>query len=162
MTKIILIILLAMVSQEIYAEQCPMKPAMLDYGRVAKSSQVKSIVVDKSRLTLTALLKNGHSLRLVHSGCNHSGATATLWLDSDVSMDDRDSWLKEAVRMVDLAFAPSVARDIVKSINAGKFSTQLDRTRTVFSGSVSSFMTYSIVVSSAESGMLLTVSYVLG
>lgn len=142
--------------------ECTMTPPRMDINRIAHNPAIKSYAVDRNKLSLTALLKNGHAIRLVHSGCEHSGAEASLWLDSDRPFSDHDGWSNEAITLIRIAFSSDIANAILKSIKSGVFDKKISESRIVFSAAPSSFMSYAIVISRAEQGVLLTVSYVLG
>jgi hypothetical protein len=160
--RIYSLLLPLLVHSVVHAEECQMKPPPLDTIRFAQSSQVKSFVLDRSKLAMTVLLKNGQTLRLVHAGCMHSGAEATLWLEVDIDNDDTDAWLKEAKCLAQLAFPASIASAIASSISRKEYERSGDRSRILYSGSVSTYMTYSIVVANAEHRRFLSISYVIG
>lgn len=145
-----------------FSSECTMNPAPVDIKRIAHNPLVKSYVVDVGTLSLTALLKNGRALRLIHTGCEHSGAEVSMWLDSERPFSDTDGWIKEASALVKIAFPVDVANDILNNIKSGDFKKETTEARVVISAAPSSFMTYTIVVSRAESGLLLTISFVLG
>jgi hypothetical protein len=142
--------------------ECTMKPARIDVARIVQNSAIKAYVVGDGSLSFSALLKNGSALKLIHSGCDHSGASVSLWLDANAELSDTDFWIKKAGYAARIAFRPEIAADIIKSMQDGSFETRKYETRTVISASPSSFMSYSIVISKTEDGPLLTLSYELG
>jgi hypothetical protein len=144
------------------AAECTMKPAAIDVRRIAREPAVKSYVIDKNKLALTALFKNGRALRLVHMGCAHSGATASLWFDSTLALSDSEAWSKEFMDLAHIAFSPGVANDIIASLKSGKVTTKRTESSVVMSAAPTEFMNYSIIISSTEQGMLLTMTYSLG
>jgi hypothetical protein len=83
-------------------------------------------------------------------------------MNSDLPVSDIGTWSKKALDLIHIAFAPSISRDIAGSIRNGNFDRKVTESRTEINGSSSSYMSYSIVISSTEDGVLLTVSYVLG
>lgn len=145
-----------------WATECPMRPLPIDIKRIAHNTFVKSYIVGKERLSLTALLNNGRLLKLVHRGCDHSGATVSLWLETNLTLSDTNAWVKEANTLAHIAFAPEIANDIEESLQRGDFERNATEARVAISASPSSFMSYSVVISSTEHGLLLTISYELG
>lgn len=146
-----------------WSAECTMQPARIDVERIAKNNAIKSYVIGDGRLSFTALLKNGSALKLIHSGCDHSGASVSLWSDTDdAALSNTDFWVNKAGSVARIAFMPGVAADIIKSLQDGSFEVREYESRTVISASPSSFISYSIVISEAEHGQLLTISYELG
>lgn len=139
-----------------------MNPAPIDVARIAREPAVKSYVVDKKRLALTALLKNGGAFKLEHSGCAHTGATATLWFDSSLPLSDPKAWFKNIVQFARTAFTPELANDIADSLKSGKVDVTASESRIVIDAAPSEFMTYSVSIEPAEQGILMTISYSLG
>ena len=158
------LILLAVlsISRVGWSAECTMRAAPIDLKRIAHDKSIKSYVVDVRGQSITALLKNGRALKLTHSGCDHSGATAALWLDSDLALSDTTDWIKEANALVRIAFAREIAADISDSLLGGQFEKSGTEARVVLRVSPSSFMSYSVVISAAERGVLLTITYELG
>jgi hypothetical protein len=145
-----------------WSSECTMQPAPIDAKRIAHDRAIKSYVVGDERRSLTALLKNGRVLKLVHSGCDHSGATVSLWLETDLALSNTDAWVKEAGILARIVFTPAIAGDIAASLQSGTFARNATEARVVISASPSSFMSYSVVISRAERGLLLTIAYELG
>lgn len=85
-----------------------------------------------------------------------------MWLDSDRPFSDADGWLKEAIVLAKIAFPVSIVKDISMSIEKGTFQMSMTESRIVIDAAPTSFMTYSIAVSRAESGLMLTIVFVLG
>ncbi len=144
------------------AAECTMNPATIDVRRIARDPAIHSYVIDKSKLALTGLLKNGRALRLVHMGCEHSGASASLWFDSTLALSDSEAWSKEFANLARIAFSPRIANDIIASLKSGKIETTRTESGVVISAAPTEFMNYSIEISSMEQGVLLTMSYSLG
>lgn len=147
--------------QVAWPSECAMRPSPIDVKRIARHAAVQSHVVDANRLSLTALLRNGRALKLVHSGCDLAGAQATLWLENGCPFSETKAWLEEASALAHIAFVPSIANDIVTSLRQGNFVHNATETRVVISASRNSFMSYSVVISGAEHGVLLSVAYEL-
>ena len=144
------------------AAECTMKPAKIDVHRIAREPAIQSYVIDKNKLGMTALLKDGRALKLIHMGCEHSGASASLWFDSTLPLSDSDAWSKESGNFARIAFVPGVASDIIASLKSGNVKTTRTESRVVISAAPNDFMNYSIIISSTEHGMLLTIAYSLG
>ena len=144
------------------AGECTMKPAPIDVHRIAREPAIKSYVVDSKNLALTALLKNGSAMRLLQMGCEHSGASVSLWFDSKLDPSYSKAWAKEIGTVVRIAFAPAVANDIIKNLGSGDVEITTTESGFRIGARPNDFMSYSIVVSSTEQGDLLTVSYSFG
>ncbi len=144
-----------------WAEDCTMRPAPINAKRFARNPIVKSYAVNMVEQSVTALLKNGQVLRLVHSGCEHSGATASLWIPSK-ELPMKEVWVQQAIALSRLAFEKDSAADIERGLQAGKFDIQSDGARNVINLNSSTFMSTSIVVVGLEQGWMITISYVLG
>ena len=161
MPRLLLLFAVAL-SQVAWSAECTMQPAPIDIKHIAHNTGIKSYVVSGGNLSLTALLKDGRVLKLVHSGCDHSGASVSLWFDSNLELSSTDAWIKEAGALARIAFTPRIATEIAGSLQRGKFERNATEARVVISASPSSFMWYSVVISRAEHGLLLTLSYELG
>ena len=159
-----LFLLLMFVAQATWAQDCTMRPAPIDFKRLTRDPSIRSYVVDANRLAVTVLLKNGHAFRLIHEGCMHSGAEATLWLPhSTRGVESESEWIQEAVKFSRVAFSPDVARDIDGSIKLGKLKIDTkSNARLVLSASPSEFFTYTIIVVPSEQGMMMKITYILG
>jgi hypothetical protein len=165
MKRLILFVLaIATFSQYALASgnDCTMTPAPIDVGRIAQRPEIKSYTVDANRLGVTALLKNGRVVRLVHMGCAHSGAEAALWFESATPPSDVATWIKEVVALTKIAFAPDISRDIVHSLQSGKYEKNITDTRLVITASPTEFFSYTVALSPAEHGLILSVTYILG
>jgi len=141
---------------------CTMQPAPINIHRIAHRPEVKSYSVDKNKLALTALLKNGQVVRLVHEGCAHSGAEAALWFESNIAASDVNNWLKEVNKLSRIAFAPDIVKDIERSLNSGNFKKEVTETRLVISAAPTEYFSYTVVLAPAEHGMILSITYILG
>lgn len=162
LTKLFLLLLL--VTQTTWAQDCTMRPAPIDFKMLAGNPAIKSYVVDTNRLSVTGLLKNGYAFRLTHEGCMHSGAEATLWLPQSVRGTEHESdWIKEAVKFARVVFSPDIARDIEGGIKLGKLKIDMkSAARLVLSASPNEFFTYTFIVVPSEQGMMMKVVYILG
>jgi hypothetical protein len=149
-------------ARQVVAAECTMNPVPIDVARIAREPAIKSYVVDKKRLALTALLKNGRAFKLVHMGCAHSGAMAALWSDSTLPLSEPKAWFTEIVHFARMAFAPGVASDIGASLKSGKVETTTTEDRIVIDAAPSTFMRYTVTIDSAEEGILMTITYSLG
>lgn len=149
-------------SQVALSAACTMNPTPIDVKRIARNAAIKSYVVDEHALELTALLKNGRALRLVHMGCEHSGAWASLWFDTKLPFANKDAWKKEFINFSRIAFSPDVASDIIENLNSGNYKSKTSESRIEISESLTEFMNYTIVLSTTEQGVLLTITYSLG
>ena len=141
---------------------CTMQPAPIDIGRIAQRPEIKSYTVDANKLAVTALLKNGRALRLVHMGCAHSGAEVALWFNSEVPASDVKTWLKEALALTRIAFSPGISRDIERSLKSGDYLVEKTDTRLVITASPTDYFNYTIVFAPAEHGVMLSVTYSFG
>ena len=141
---------------------CTMWPERIDIDRIAHRPEIKSYTVGANKLAVTALLKNGRALRLVHMGCAHSGAEAALWFDSKVPASDVNAWLKEAIALTRIAFSPRISRDIERSLKSGKYRIEKTDTRLVITASPSEYFSYTVVYAPAEHGVMLSVTYSFG
>ena len=139
-----------------------MKPSPLDIARIARHPEVLSHTVDANRLGLTALLRNGRALRLVHMGCAHSGAKAALWLESETPASDVAKWIREVVVLSKIAFAADVSKDIEHSLKSGSYEKEMTDTRLVINASPTEYFSYTVVLSPAEHGLVLSIAYILG
>lgn len=141
-----------------------MRPAPIEFKRLTHEPSIKSYVVDTNRLAVTGLLKNGYAFRLIHEGCMHSGAEATLWLPRLKRGTERESeWIQEAVKFARVAFSSDVARDIEGSIKQGGLKIDMkSEARLVLTASPREFFTYTIIVVPSEQGMMMKIVYVLG
>ena len=144
------------------AADCTMNPLPIDVKRIANNPLVKSYVVDKKKLALTALLKDGRFFKLSASGCDHSGGMVTLWLGSGAELSDTARWVKEAVALINMTLPADTATDIAKSLQAGTFETEHGADRTVLSGHPLDYFSYTVEVSGGAGELMLTVSYVIG
>lgn len=162
MLRRLLLLFLIAFWQLAWSAECTMQPAPIDVKRIAHDGSIKRYVVAAESNSLTALLKNGRALKLRHSGCDRSGAIVSLWLDTELALSNTDAWIKEADTLASIAFTPEIAADIAGSLQSGKFERNGTDARVVLSASPSSFMSYSIVISRAEHGLLLTIAYALG
>ena len=162
--KRLLLVLIALAPQFSMATDtdCTMQPAPINIQRIAHRPEVKSYTVDKNKLALTALLKNGQVVRLVHEGCAHSGAEAALWFESNIAASDVETWLKEALILSRIAFTPDIAKDIERSLKSGNYKKDVTETRLVISAAPTDYFSYTIVLSPAEHGMILSITYILG
>ena len=150
------------VSAQAAAADCTINPLPIDVKRIANNPSIKSYVVDKKKLALTALLKDGRVFKLSASGCDHSGGMVTLWLGSGAALSDTAPWVKEAVALIKMALPADTATDIAKSLQAGTFETEKSADRLVFSGHPLDYLSYTVEVSGDAEALMLTVSYVIG
>ena len=141
---------------------CAMRPAPIDIARIAHHPEVKSYTVDANKLGVTALLKNGKALRLVHMGCAHSGAEAALWFQSETPASDVKKWLKEAVILAKIAFSPDISKDIERNLKSGKYSKEVTETRLVITASPTSFFSYTMTLEPEGHRVILSIVYSLG
>ncbi len=141
---------------------CTMQPAPIDIGRIAHRPEIKSYTVDANKLAVTALLKNGRALRLIHMGCAHSGAEAALWFNSEVPASDVNTWLKEAIALTKIAFSPGISRDIERSLKTGNYRIEKTDNRLVITASPTEYFTYTILFAPLEHGVMLSVIYSFG
>ncbi len=165
MKRLLLIVIALLVSPRFSLAadtDCTMQPAPIDIHRIAHRPEVKSYAVDKNKLAVTALLKNGQVVRLVHEGCAHSGAEAALWFESNIAASDVKNWLKEANKLSRIAFTPDISKDIERSLNSGNFKKEVTETRLVISAAPTEYFSYTIVLAPAEHGMILSITYILG
>lgn len=162
MIKLFLALLFA--TQTTFAQDCTMRPAPIDFKRLTHAPSIKSYVVDTDRHAVTGLLKNGHAFRLIHEGCMHSGAEATLWLpNSKMGTDQEAEWVQEAIKFARVAFTPDIAHDIEMSRKMGKLKTETKTAaRLVLSASPNEFFSYTIIVVPSEQGVMLRITYILG
>ena len=162
MSRLLGVIVILFLSQIAYAAECTMKASPIDIRRISHNPTVKSFVVAEDKLSLSALLKNGSALKLSHMGCEHSGASASLWLDTDRPFTDSTGWSKEFIKFARIAFSAEIANDIVENLQSGKFKTTVSDSRVVISAAPQEYMNYSIVMSLTEHGVMLTITYSLG
>jgi hypothetical protein len=156
------LLLLILVSTHVaWASDCTMKPAPIDAKRISHHASVKTYVENRREHKLTALLKNGQVLRLVHMGCEHSGASASTWL-SDQDLSTSDQRKKQAIFLSRLAFNNEIATDIVTNIQSQALNDKTSGGRSVISSSTSDFMSYTLVIEKVESGWMMTITYVIG
>jgi hypothetical protein len=150
-------------AQLVFAADCTIRPAPIDEKRIARNPQVKAHVIAESRLMLSALLKDGNAVRIIHEGCTHSGAEAAMWLNSSTSLTDVQKWLDEAIKLARIAFDPRIAHEVERLIVSGKYSRdETGEKRLRLSAAPAGYIQYSIVVSRAEQGYVLVISYVEG
>lgn len=161
-TKISLSIVFFSFSEIAFSSECAMKPSPIDIARIARNPLVKSYVANPKKFSLAALLKNGRALKLVHSGCDHSGAEVILWLDTERPLSDVEGWVDEANSLAGIAFSKDIANDISNSIKAESYLKETTEVRLVMRSSPTSFMSYSIVISKVEHGYFLMISFELG
>jgi hypothetical protein len=161
-SRLLLLFIFFVTSNTAFSSDCLMKATRIDVKRISQNLNIKSYVVDAENLNMTALLKNGRVLKLNHNGCEHSGAEVSMWLDSDRPFSDADGWIKEAIVLAKIAFPASIVKDISMSIEKSTFQMKMTESRVVIEAAPTSFMTYSIVVSRVESGLMLTIVFVLG
>ena len=137
MLRLLIVLFIGVFSQIAWAADldCTMQPAPIDIGRIAHRPEIKSYTVDANKLAVTALLKNGRALRLMHMGCAHSGAEAALWFNSEVSASDVNTWLKEAIALTKIAFSPGISRDIERSLKTGNYRIEKTDNRLVITAS---------------------------
>lgn len=95
-------------------------------------------------------------------GCAHSGAKAALWLESETPASDVAKWIKEVVILSKIAFAADVSQDIERSLMSGDYEKEVSDTRLAIRASPTEYFSYSIVLSPAEHGLILSVTYILG
>lgn len=139
-----------------------MKPSPINITRIARNPLVKSYVANPGKFSLVALLKNGRAFKLVHSGCDHSGAEVTLWLDTERPLSDVEGWVGEVNSLAGITFSKDIANDISNSIKAENYLKETTEARLVMRSSPTSFMSYSIVISKVEHGYFLMISFELG
>ena len=139
-----------------------MRPAPIDVGRIAQRPEVKSYTVDTNKLGVTALLKNGRALRIVHMGCAHSGAEAALWFESKTPPSDVGKWLNEAVALANIAFSPDISKDIERSLKSGEYKKEVTDTRLVITASPTTFFSYTIVLEPEGYRAILSIMYSIG
>lgn len=163
MRSILVFLFLFACSQFSLAGECTMRPPPIDVQRIAGNSNVKSYTISKSGLVLTALLKDGSALRVIHAGCIHSGAEGAVWFDSKIPLTDVRKWLDEVIKLSMIAFAPGVTREIEKLIRNSNYSRdEVSETRLRISAAPAEYVHYTFVVSRAEQGYVLVISYVEG
>ncbi len=164
MLRVLIVLFIGVLPQITWAADpdCTMQPAPIDIGRIAHRPEIKSYTVSANKLAVTALLKNGRALRLVHMGCAHSGAEAALWFDSEVPASDVNTWLKEAIALTRIAFSPVISKDIERSLKSGKYRVEKTDTRLAITASPSDYFSYTIVFAPAEHGVMLSVTYSFG
>ena len=139
-----------------------MRPQPIDFARITHQPEIKSFTIDKDKHGVTALLKNGRALRLVHMGCAHSGAEAALWFESKIPFLDDKQWRKEAVALAKIAFSPDIAKDIESSLKNGKFEKNSTETRLVITAKPTEYFSYVIVVEPESYRVVLSISYSIG
>ena len=164
MIQVVFIILVFFIHSEFaYATECTMRPTPIDAKRIARIPNVKSYIIAESRLVMNALLRDGNAVRIIHQGCMHSGAKAAVWLDSSTSLTEIRKWLDEAIKLAKIAFEPNVVREIEALIKNGNYSTdEVSEVRLRISAAPAEYIYYSVVVSRAEQGYVLLISYVEG
>ena len=140
-----------------------MRPLPIDVKRIARNSSVKAYIVSESGLVLNALLKDGRAVRIIQLTCIHSGAEAAMWFDSSASLTDIPLWLEKALELSKIAFQPNIAREIEELIRSGNyFRDEADETRLRISAAPGEYIHYTFVVSKAEQGYMLVISYIEG
>ena len=140
-----------------------MRRAPIDANRIARNPHVKAYTIAESRFVLNALLKDGNAIKIIHEGCAHSGAEAAMWLDSSVPLTDVLKWLSVAVKLAKIAFEPGMAREMEGFVKNGKDSKdEVGEKRLRISAAPAEYIQYSIVVSRAELGYVLVISYIEG
>lgn len=150
-------------SQFAFATECTMRPTPINEKRIARSPHIKAYAIAESRLVVNALLKDGNAVRIIHEGCTHSGAKAAIWLDSSTSLTDIRKWLDEVIKLSKIAFEPNVVREIEELIKNGNYSKdEVSEVRLRISAAPAEYIYYNIVVSRAEQGYVLLISYVEG
>lgn len=164
MIQVVFVILVFFIHSEFaYATECTMRPTPIDAKRIARNPNVKSYTIAESRLVLNALLKNGNAVRIIHEGCAHSGSKAAVWLDSSTSLTDIREWLDEVIKLARIAFEPNVVREIEALIKNGNYSKdEVSEERLSISATPAEYIYYSMVVSRAEQGYVLLISYIEG
>lgn len=163
MKAIFIVLLLFAHSQFSLAGECTMRPMPIDVKRIAGNSSVKAYTVADSGLVLNALLKDGSAIRIIHEGCAHSGAEGAMWLNSATPLTDVRKWLEEVLKLSKIAFAPSVSSEIENLIRNGSYSRdEVSGTRLKISAAPAEYIHYTFVVSRAEQGYVLVISYIEG
>lgn len=145
-----------------YATECTMNPAPIDAKRIAQNPLIKSIVFDKKNHKLSALLKNGQTIKLKHSGCDHSGAEVTMWSEIDYVFEDEEKWKKEIIALAKIAFIKTIADDIAHSLNDQRNFDHIAGASFTINVTTSSFFSYSVQILKTESGSLITIAYTIG
>ena len=136
-----------------------MRAQPIDFARISHRSEIKNFTVDKNKHGITALLKNGRALRLVHMGCTHSGAEAALWFQSEIPASDDKQWRKEALALAKIAFSPDIAKDIELSLKSGEYDKNITETRLVITATPTEYFNYVIVVEPESYRVVLSISY---
>lgn len=138
---------------------CTMQPPPLDIATMHATRDVKSLVVDPSKLSANMLLKDGSSVRVVNMGCQHSGSVARAWVMNPPSLSDSAAWIKEANKVARIAFTPPQAKSFAEWIK----NRELEKTddQLAQEGTDQTEITYSIEVEPASMAMgsWLTISY---
>jgi hypothetical protein len=159
MSKLIFLILLFFFSQIVWAEDCTMRPAPIDFKKITRQPAVKSYTVNTNKLGLTALLKNGSAVKLAHMGCAHSGAALTEWFESELSTSDIDKVIKESISLAKIFLDPHASSLIEQNLLSKKFSKEITSNRLVISGSANEIFSYSIIFTPVEHGVMLSIDY---
>lgn len=138
---------------------CTMTPAPIDIKRIARQPIVKSYTLNTNKLGLTALLKNGSAVKLLHAGCYDSGGIVTEWLDTNTPVSDTEKWIKEAIHLAETFLDPFVFNNIKQSLQSKQYKKDISDARMTIMGSSSGMFTYSIVFTPVEHGAILSISY---
>lgn len=161
-SRIAIALLALLLTTMSFATECTMNPAPIDAKRIGQNPLIKSIVFDKKNHKLSALLKNGQAFKLKHSGCEHSGAEATMWSEVNYAFEEKEQWKQEIIALAKIAFKKSIADDIAQSLNDQRNFDHITESSFTISTTTSSFFSYSVQIVKTESGSLITITYILG
>jgi hypothetical protein len=151
----------AFASNSAVPEDCPMRPPPLDLKNIQSHSEVKSYVMDVNGKGATILLKDGSVLRILNMGCQHSGASAQLWIPLDApATSDIKSWTVKAKLAADIGFTPNEAKPFDAWLSTAKLTTHSDNTL-AGDGTGLGDLSYSVAVSAygGTTGTFLEITY---
>lgn len=138
---------------------CTMQPPQLPVEKLRENSAVIAATVDAERGRSSALLKDGRLLRVIAMACEHSGMSASLWMEPSWTEDTQ--WTQAAEELAGLVFPDRIHELMTHALREREYAIETTATGLTARISAAEGLSIDVDVAHLALGVMLTVTYAM-
>lgn len=139
------------------SDACTMQPPQLQIEKLRQNNAVIAVTTDAERGRSSALLNDGRLMRVVAMGCEHSGMSASIWMESSSSNGTR--WTEAAEELAVLVFPDYIHELVTHALREREYAIENTAAGLIARISAPEGLSIDVDVAHLSLGVLVTVTY---